>query len=320
MTSEATTTASKDTAAISEGTTSASEGTTTTTEETSATSEATAEASVDTEVTVVTAYFDLGSFEKGSPNNVFTKQKYYGWMKTFQNIQNPLVGYFDTNETFNVFKKLRAHLPANHTRLFLVERSQLWSFSLRDQINEIFKNPSYPKFSPNTVLPEYSCAMHAKYEVMNTTIKNNYFKTKYFCWLDIGLFRSISENTDAFTLGLPKGFDPTHIAYQEVSPRNSDLDPGSIFRGNLYWVCGCFFLGEKGLMLKWTQLYKDYVVKYLTQGLMNTDQQIIYAMFSTHGNQPRPAIELQLFKPDGRFNPWFSLGYLSKEAGQRKNS
>ena len=45
--------------------------------------------------------------------------------------------------------------------------------------------------------------------------------------------------------------------------------------------------------------------------LMSTDQQVIYAAFNTV-NISTP---IQIFKADGRYNTWFHLGYLSRDAG-----
>lgn len=46
----------------------------------------------------------------------------------------------------------------------------MWSFGLRDAIQQIYSRSGYPKYTPNTVLPEYSCAMHAKYDIMRRSI------------------------------------------------------------------------------------------------------------------------------------------------------
>ena len=49
----------------------------------------------------------------------------------------------------------------------------------------------------------------------------------------------------------------------------------------------------------------------MAAGLMNTDQQVIYAMFNT---MP-PRTKLQLYSGDGRYDGWFHLGYISRESG-----
>jgi hypothetical protein len=144
--------------------------------------------------------------------------------------------------------------------IFVCCESQMWAFSLIPDIKRIFNKPGYPQYKPNTVVPTYSAAMHAKYEVMQQAIEENAFRTKYFCWLDIGLFRDIvSElaNAPRFPLYLPKGFRSDSVAYQEVwDPRDPRASVEQIVKNNMVWVCGCFFIAEATVMYRWTREYK----------------------------------------------------------------
>lgn len=47
-------------------------------------------------------------------------------------------------------------------------------------------------------------------------------------------------------------------------------------------------------------------------GLMSTDQQVIYAAFNTMMNI---STSIQTYKADGRYNKWFNLVYLARDAG-----
>jgi hypothetical protein len=88
-------------------------------------------------------------------------------MASFALIENPLVVFVDNEEDLNYFRSVRSLQPANRTRLVLVERNCLWSFSSRieSRIAAIYRKPGYPKHYPNTVIPHYSMSMFAKYEV-----------------------------------------------------------------------------------------------------------------------------------------------------------
>ena len=48
--------------------------------------------------------------------------------------------------------------------------------------------------------------------------------------------------------------------------------------------------------------------------LMNTDQQVIYAAF----NWMNVTTKIQTYTPDGRYNEWFHLGYLARDAGMAR--
>lgn len=136
---------------------------------------------------------------------------------------------------------------------------QMWSFGLRSKIAHIYAKPGYPKHYPNTVVAGYSVAMHAKYEAMQWTIDDNPFRTRYFCWLDVGLFRDLSgrdENSTRMSIHLPPGFRNDSVAYTEVFARDKRSSVSTIINNNQVWVCGCFFIAEASVMRRWTDEYK----------------------------------------------------------------
>lgn len=242
-------------------------------------------------------------------------------MTIFASIDNPLIAFIDNDDDFNFFTSIRRVLPENLTRLIRVNRSQLWSFGIENRISEIYKIPGYPKHHPNTVLPAYSSAMHAKYEVLQRAIRENPFRTEYFCWLDIGLFRSLTvpnsfkdltyikpQNPSRFHLGLPNNFLNNSVAYTEVYRRDATKSPKDIVYGNEVWLCGCYFVGERSVLYRWTQEYKNATMAMLANNLMSTDQQVIYSMFNTMN----PKTKIQTYTGDGRYNEWFHLGFISR--------
>jgi len=213
--------------------------------------------SVDS-LTVVTGYFNLGSFQKGI-GKTFTNALYRQWMTAFASINNPVIVFMDTDSDLEFFAKVRSSLPSNLTKLIKVKRNETWAFSLEDRISKIFKQPGYPQHHPNTVSPAYSMSMHAKYELMAIAIQENPFETKYFCWLDIGLFRSLTSPrsinnpanpfTPLFRLELPFNFSTDSVAYTQVSPRNSVLNLTRIIYNNEAWLCGCYFVDEGSILM-----------------------------------------------------------------------
>jgi hypothetical protein len=261
------------------------------------------------DLTVVTAYFNIGTFDKGSVHRKFSPDMYHRWMKVFANIDNPLFVFVDTNETEAIFRHIRSSRNSNMTVINLLRTNSLWSFKIKSNISDIYRQPGYPVHRPNTVLPAYSSAMHAKYKVMEMAILTNPFRTKYFCWLDIGLFRDISNSNQTIRLYLPERFQNDSVAYTKVNERKSKLTVKEIVYGNHVWVCGCFFVAESNVMLGWIQEYKNATERMLQQRLMSTDQQVIYYAF----NHMSPRTKLQLYTSDGRYNEWFHLGYMSRK-------
>ena len=274
-----------------------------------------------TTVTVVTAYINIGSFQKGEGNLTFNPKAYREWMQIFHRITNPIIAYIDNDEDIAMFKVLRNMLPPNRTKIVKVSRDKTWAFSLRPAIKKIFSQANYPKHHPNTVIPDYSCVMHAKYEFMSRAVKENPFNTSYFAWLDIGLFRDkINQPYAPFSIELPPQFDPSTIAYTQVWPLGpTPRTAKQIVQDNLVWVCGCFFIGRSDIMKLWTKQYMQFTERMLSMGWMSTDQQVLYYMFQPQNNRSSLIdVRIQTYTSDGRFNPWFHLGYLSAKPWSRE--
>ena len=268
------------------------------------------------EITVVTAYFDLGKFSKGGGNHYYTPKLYRDWMKVFGRMKNVLVAYLEKDDDVRYFKALRSHFPRNLTVIHHISREQLWSFSLKPKIKQIYESKNYPKHHPNTVIPEYSCAMHAKYEVLRRTILENPGKTKYIAWIDIGLYRAYLKETSDFQLRLPKDFNNSFVSFSEVYKRDIKRDPKGIILGNHVWVGGATVLGRIDTMLLFSAMYMHFVEYFIEHSLMNTDQQIIYAAANV-SSQFRNMIKVYRRQPgDKKASVWFYLGILCKWMGE----
>ena len=196
---------------------------------------------------MVTAFFDIGAFGKGSFFNIRRPTTYFQWAHTFKYLVNPFVAYTDSHTFYNHMSTIRRK-SRSKTRLFMFNRSSSWAFQIKDAIKEIYNNGNYPKHLPNTVVPEYTCAVHAKFDVISRAAMDNYFKTKYFMWLDIGYFRHDLKSKQFFRLDLPSGFDDSRIAANEVvNIKNVKKTLGYYKRKlkldwwrSISWTAGCY--------------------------------------------------------------------------------
>lgn len=259
------------------------------------------------EATVVTAFFDLGTFRKGPPGQYFTRDVYYNWAKIFRYLANPLVVYTDSED----FKKhiiFVRNESLKFTKIFVIERSSSWAFKNMPRIEKIFNSKDYPKHYPNTVVPAYACAQHAKFDVVERAATRNVFNTKYYMWLDIGYFRN-RQTQKLFYLAKPKGFVHSKIAMNLIKFRLSlTKHPEEIMKKNLVLVGGGLVFGEREYMIKFAAQFRRAVQHFLSKGLTNTDQQVIYAMFSKLGRESvKPEVELQVYSSSHE-SDWFYLG------------
>ena len=213
----------------------------------------------------------------------------------------------------NMFLETRKHL-ANKTRIIRVHRSQLRSFQQVEKIRALFQDPQYPKHHPNTVVAEYPCSQHAKYELVHDAIDKGYFSsTKFIAWIDIGYFRYLTRRRRKFYVVTPPGMDESKIAMTEVNRGDMSLFPSDIFRGNLVWVGGGMSVGTRPVFREFVEEYEQSTERFLSQGLSNTDQQVIYSMFTDINNvagKTRTKIQTYTWFLDRVDSCWFYLGYL----------
>ncbi|KAL5011289.1 hypothetical protein ScPMuIL_009840 [Solemya velum] len=222
-------------------------------------------------VTVVTAYFNLGSFRKGS-QQTFGPNLYYKWFEVFRYIVNPLVIYTDCEVFATLAKRIRQQLD-DRTEIILIERNSTWSFNITDRIRKVYSRPGYPSHHPNTVIPEYSSAMHVKYELTAKTARSNPFHTNYFAWLDIGYFRDIVNSKQFFKLDVPFGLKENRVAFNLIENIAPNKTPEEIIRQNLVWVGGGFVIGKADAIMNFEKDYKKAIFYLLDRNLMSTDQQ-----------------------------------------------
>lgn len=236
--------------------------------------------SMSSEVTIITAYFNIGNLNKGGMFGVYTPEKYIKWMSVFGRINNPLIVFTDSTEVKQIFEDLRKRFPQERTQIYLIDREQLWAFKLAPEIKEVFSQPNYPFHDPNTVHENYSCVMHAKFELVNKVITEELFHTKFVAWLDIGLFRAVVDEKHVFPLSIPPNFDETKVAYSGQCKFDPTLTPYQIVAGNKVWVGGAMFLARPEVLYIYTQDYMQAVRKLLDMKIMSTDQQVSCAACS----------------------------------------
>ncbi|XP_052771135.1 uncharacterized protein LOC128210822, partial [Mya arenaria] len=260
------------------------------------------------DVTVVTAYFDLGTFRKGFAGN-FTTETYLNWCKVLRYLLNPLIVYTDSQKFYNIMKNIRNETVTT-TRIHLIKRNSSWAFQLRSNISKVFSQNGYPKHYPNTVIPEYACAQLAKYDVISRASRDDVFKTNYVMWLDVGYFRK-RKSTNFFSLRRPNGYNESRVAMNVIQANaNMAMPVTAIFRNNIVWVGGGLVFANRDIIPRYETQLKKAVDYFLSRRLMNTDQQVVYALFSDEGRRGiRPHIELQLYNPPVD-NNWFYLGNI----------
>ena len=269
----------------------------------------------DISLTIVTAYFDIGTFRKDLNTVTRRPESYWQWAKIFGHMRNPLVVYTDSEYFLHLMKSHRARFP-DKTKFIWLDKTSTWAFSCNETVRKIFNRTDYPDYIRNNpTAVNYSCVQNAKYEVTQKAALENYFGTDYIAWLDVGLFRHSVNNTNYFTLALPPGFDEFKIAVDQINDLPMDVKLWPIFLKKTVWICGCAFVGRIDTVIRYTEQYKRSVEYLLTRELMNTDEQVVYATYTKEGRRElQPDVDLQLYKKPKNYHAEkaFYIGYIMR--------
>lgn len=267
------------------------------------------------DITFVTAYFYLERFQKG----IALQQgfdEYMAWTAEFANFENTVIAFTDTEAVKTRLLDLRSSLPKNKTQIYLLQQDDLWAFKLAPRIKTIYSQPDYPKHHPNTIKERYSCAMHVKYELLERVIQNRIFHTKYLAWVDIGYFRE--PYSRPFQLQTPANFQQDHIAFLQVDGFDIYANATTIITDDALWVGGGMLIGRPEYLMVFIDDYKRSVESLIDRGLMDTDQQVIYIMYTT-AEHLVPRVPLQLYY-NRYILDWFFLGKYCRHLWQRSQA
>lgn len=276
---------------------------------------------------LVTAYFQLGILIKGDFTGAgmpqfYLPDHYKNWMAAFAFIGNYVAFYSDDSDIVEQFRFHRESNPllSNRTHFQLVERYlntsnnatsllNLFSFErYRERIATVLSRPGYPRYHPNTFVPDYGCVMHAKYELLVRTALRLHLLfpslrvrssptaaplANYLAWVDIGYFRELALPPTSFVassssssrslllpffkLALPPAVAAspedavTFTEVEQFAPSSSARD---VVLRNRVWLAGGFFVGRADTIVRLALHYLLVVERLLERNLSNTDQQV----------------------------------------------
>lgn len=261
------------------------------------------------ELTLITAYFNIGAFQK-TPNVMFSSTTYYLWMKKFEFVNNSVILFTDENDFAMKFKSNRKHFPTYMTQIIFVNQTNLWAFQLKQRIEEIYNQIGYKKYYPDVVIPAYTCAMNAKYELIERVITEKISTALFLAWIDIGYFRN--KEPGFIKMTPTRSIKDDHISFSQVNFFNDHLTPFQIVYQSRFYIAGGFFIGRPQYLMLFAQDYRLAVEWMLDMNLINSDQQVLYVMYSPQSSfQPRIPIQT-FFNPIslilGSSDRWFYLG------------
>lgn len=157
---------------------------------------------------------------------------------------------------------------------------------------------------------------HSKLTLVAKAINSKLLASDYYSWIDLGYFRDISSRKKYFYLEVPSDFDNSKVGVTQVyNVTLKNVSARSIILGNKNWTGGGLFLGKPDVLKKFESQYKNRVMYYLSQELVNVEQHILYSMYTAEERKKNPITdEVQPYLLGQQKiisgDPWFYLGFL----------
>ena len=252
------------------------------------------------EVTVVTAIFDLG---RGDLDDSF-KRPYSSYLEKMRLILDADVNMYifaDKSDEEFIWK----HRKKENTVLQLMSLDELLTwFEFTDKINEIRQKESWLsqaewlKESPQARLEGYNPLVMSKMFMLNNVTIFNPFKSEYFFWLDAGIASTLSYGYlthDKIQNNLPDFIDSNeefvfltypYIGAEEIHGFERSAIARYAETDYISYVCrGGFFGGTKKRINEFNGLYYHYLNNSLQEGYMGTEESIFSIMLYKHSEK-----------------------------------
>jgi hypothetical protein len=134
-------------------------------------------------------------------------------------------------------------------------------------------------YRPEANYPIYNIIQFAKSKFVERTIKENYFDSKYHCWMDAGIYHHLfspkwvksvfpKKNENVLSDG------KIHQFYIDF-PRESDLNKVDYYgQQDDVRIAGAWFGGNKAALLNFSDIVKKVVDDSIEEGIISDDQNI----------------------------------------------
>ena len=260
---------------------------------------------ISNDVTIVTAYFDIGTVDGASKHQ---RKEYAEWAAGFKWIKNPVYAFFNAEEDATTFRHIRKTQPS--TQIRKVHRNEIWAFSLHEAIKLIFMRRGYTPLRA-TAKANYSSVMNSKYDFIEIAIRENPFQTKYFCWMDYGYLRRLKRTSNSSMVAhLPPRFNKSRVAYSAYPSRSKHLkypfSAQQVIGERRFWVSGGFFIGSTDVLKQMIEQYKHTILALIKLGWMGTDENALFYMLQPNNNITR-TVDIQAYHGKGKS---FHMGFL----------
>lgn len=224
---------------------------------------------IDKDVTIVTAFLNINL--KRKPKHGCESYNYIEKSNGTLSIDQNMVIYV-SEDLIKFVTKFRKDKGLLHkTKIIEINiEEHLYLYKNIDKVRVNVKKNIEPYN-----LAEYILAVNSRYGYLKSAIKNNYFKTDYFMWIDFSAGHIIDMNFPNKEI-LINNDDIVRIAW--ISRIDKDL-PYFHFRFNHECLGGGLFLGHKNALLNLIDLHDIEFKKLMNMGYHINDDKLLFLIY-----------------------------------------
>jgi hypothetical protein len=242
-------------------------------------------------ITLVTALYDINRETNGDGR---TFDEYLSWFSQTLKIPSPMV-IFVSKSLVSFVEKYRNNLP---TKIVEQEIDEVPYYFLNEKIKAILESVDFKNKigAPNRVEcknPLYNVIIFSKFQWVKKVIKENYFNTDLFMWMDAGLSRffdsddlnnhypsknglySMNENKDKVIIQTSMSYYPDLV--------NADVCTEEYFWDARTWVMAGLWGGGGQVLTKFCNLIDDVLQKkMISNNVINNEQNAMAYVYKNH--------------------------------------
>ena len=230
------------------------------------------------EVTIVTAFFDIG---RGNANEEMkrTNEQYVSYFEFWSGIKNNIIVYTEPQYKDKVIEIRKKHGLEDKTRIITIENvtellPELYEKAVANSLEEKYVNWRYLKHVLD-LNPKYDHVMFMKNYFLKDSYDKNYIKTDYVAWLDFGFNHGgrFIEKKETFSVKWEMNNEEKIVI---SAPKVDDNAPiFTIIQSGEVYVEGGVYVIPKNLLTKFYDVMLESYNSLLDCGLLDDDQTIL---------------------------------------------
>lgn len=240
------------------------------------------------EITLVTAFYDIGRSDWKSAWFNRKSEEYLKSFETFLNYDYQMIIFVDDKHYDALTKMIAASEYASSKKLIRINETwmqeNIWAWSRLDRETEIMNSVEYKSLIPNRIAmgypenvnPKYTIITHSKIDFVGYAIDNELCSTDLVMWIDFGYFHNKLE--------------PKHIPHKKIATEKfnwdtinlcgmnpideSDRDVIATLKTAHVKICAYLFAATKVNMKKFQTMCHDALLFYQENGIADDEQAV----------------------------------------------